>query len=292
MASHPLPQVTIYTDGGCNPNPGPGGWAAILLYPDRPAQELSGANPQTTNNQMELQAAIEALKALPGPHQIEFYTDSTYVRQGITEWLPDWERRNWQRGNEAIKNRELWQQLAAQVKGHRLNWHWVKGHAGNKWNERADALASAMIPKPDLPLADQNAIHIFTAGAYSGKTGVGGWAVILKYRDTEKSLSGHANNTSGNRMHLQSALEGLQAIKKAMPIHLYTTSDYLKDGVTLWLKGWRARDWQTKDGKAVSHRDLWEKLDNLAGQYPVQWHVVSKESMPAEMKRAKLLAMK
>ena len=290
MTNLQLPSVTIYTDGGCNPNPGPGGWAAILLKEGESPRELSGAEPKTTNNQMELRAAIEALRALDEPHQIEFYTDSQYLRQGITEWLSKWEKNGWRRGKSELKNRELWQSLAAETKRHRINWHWTKGHAGNKWNERADKLASAQIPRPELPLDDRNAVHIFAAGSYSGKTKIGGWAVVLRYRDAQKTLSGHEKNTSANRMHLRAAIEGLRAITRPMPIHLYTPSDYLKDGATRWVKGWRANNWQTKTGKPVSHRDLWETLFDLTQRYQIRWHVVGKNAMPPEMEQAKRLS--
>ena len=285
-----MTKITIYTDGGCNPNPGPGGWAAILLKDGAPARELSGAEPKTTNNQMELRAAIEALRALDAPHQIEFYTDSQYVRQGITEWLPKWEAKGWKRGKSELKNRELWQTLAAETKRHRINWHWTKGHAGNKWNERADELASAQIPRPDLPLDDENAVHIFAAGSYSGKTKTGGWAVVLRFREHQKTLSGQVKDTSANRMHLQAAIEGLRTLNRPTPVHLYTASDYLKDGATRWVKGWQANNWQTKTGKAVSHRDLWEIISRLNQQYRIQWHVVDKKLLPVEMSQAKTIA--
>lgn len=287
-----LKPVTIYTDGGCNPNPGPGGWAAILLYPDQPPQELVGAESQTTNNQMELRAAIEALKALPGPHQVDLYTDSQYLRQGITEWLPVWEERDWQTSQKTdVKNQDLWQELAALLHNHRITWHWTKGHAGDKWNERADQLARSVIPQATLPLDDKQAMHIFTAASYLGKTKKGGWSVLLRYRESEKTLTGTESDTSSNRLHLLAAIEGLKALKKSLPIHLYTTSDYLKDGATRWTKQWQARDWKTKDGKPVSHRELWETLAKLSNAYPVHWHVVSKDNLPPEMVRAKKLAV-
>ena len=162
--------VTIYTDGGCSPNPGPGGWAAILRFPGREPQELVGAVPDTTNNQMELQAAIEAFKALPAPHQVDLYTDSQYLRQGISQWLPNWEATGWRTSQKtAVKNQALWQELAALLHQHEVIWHWTKGHAGDKWNERADELARSAIPRAALPLDDQDAIHLFTAASYLGK---------------------------------------------------------------------------------------------------------------------------
>jgi len=287
-----LPKVTIYTDGGCNPNPGPGGWGVVLLFDDKePPAELVGKESHTTNNRMELRAATEALRSLYEPHEVTLYTDSTYVRQGITTWLPEWEKRNWQTSdNRAVKNQDLWQSLSGQQQRHQVSWKWVKGHAGNKWNERADELASSQIPRPKLPLDDETAIHIFTAAAYSGKAKRGGWGVVLRYREHRKTFSGQVEDTSSNRMHIQSAIEGLQAIKQTKPIHIYTSSDYLKDGATRWVKGWMARNWQTKTGKSVSHRDLWETVTQFNQTYQIRWHVISKKELTDEMKQAKTLA--
>ena len=287
-----LKPVTIYTDGACNPNPGPGGWAAIVLYPDQPPRELAGYEAETTNNQMELRAALEALKTLTTPHQIELYTDSQYLRQGISAWLPRWEERGWQTSQKTeVKNLALWQELAGQLQNHRVAWRWIKGHAGDKWNERVDQLARSVIPPAELPLADRQAIHLFTAASYLGKTKQGGWGVLLRYGEAEKTLTGAGSNTSGNRMHLLAAIEGLKAIKKSLPIHLYTTSNYLKDGATLWTKQWQAHAWKTKEGKAVSHRELWEILARLTHARQIQWHVVSSNNLPAEMLQVKKLAV-
>lgn len=291
MSKSNLPTITIYTDGACNPNPGPGGWAAILLRPGDKPQELAGAEEKTSNNRMELRAVIEALKALAEPHEVTLYTDSNYLRQGITEWLPQWQRRGWQtRAKTAVKNQELWQALAAEVARHRIDWHWVKGHAGNQWNERADDLARSMLPSAELPLNDPNAIHIFTAASCRGAYGPGGWAVILRYGDQTKAISGHEPHTSANQMHIMSALQGLQAVKKKWPIHIYTTSDYLKDGITRWVKGWQSRNWQTKAGKPVSHRVLWEDLLAVTAGHQVNWHLVSNQNLPDELSQAKKLA--
>jgi ribonuclease HI len=137
--------IRIYTDGACRGNPGPGGWAALLMTPDR-EKELSGFEPHTTNNRMELLAAIRALEALKQPCDIALYTDSQYVRNGITTWIVDWKRRNWHTADKKpVKNIDLWQQLEALVAGHRIDWHWVKGHAGDESNERVDRLANAAI---------------------------------------------------------------------------------------------------------------------------------------------------
>ena len=136
--------VVIYTDGGCAPNPGIGGWGAVLIYGGR-RKEISGGDAKSTNNRMELTAAIEALNALTQPCRVELYTDSEYVRRGITEWLPNWKQRNWKRKTGPVKNEDLWRQLDEAIEGHSVDWRWVKGHAGFAENERCDELASERI---------------------------------------------------------------------------------------------------------------------------------------------------
>lgn len=134
-------KVNIYTDGACSGNPGPGGWGAILRFGEH-EKELSGGAAETTNNRMELTAAIEALNALKRPCAVDLYTDSTYVRSGITEWLEGWKRKNWRTAaKKPVKNAELWQALDEARLRHDVTWHWVKGHAGHPENERADELA-------------------------------------------------------------------------------------------------------------------------------------------------------
>jgi len=141
--AHPL--VTIYTDGACSGNPGPGGWGAVLICGDK-ERELSGGEKETTNNRMELMAAIESLKALKSPCKVELYTDSQYVRQGITQWIHDWKRRGWKTADKKpVKNVDLWQMLDEATAQHQIAWHWVKGHDGHPLNERADALARGAI---------------------------------------------------------------------------------------------------------------------------------------------------
>jgi ribonuclease HI len=139
--------VTIYTDGACSGNPGPGGWAAILLHRGR-EKELSGGEAHTTNNRMELMAAIMALEALTRPCEVAVFTDSQYVRQGITQWLASWKARGWRTADKKpVKNEDLWRRLDEARTRHKVDWQWVRGHAENPLNERADALAvAAMAP--------------------------------------------------------------------------------------------------------------------------------------------------
>lgn len=144
--------VTLYTDGACRGNPGPGGWGALLMAGGR-EKTLHGGEHETTNNRMELRAAIEGLNALKRRCRVDLYTDSRYVMQGITEWLENWKRRGWKTAaKKSVKNQDLWQELDEAVTRHDVHWHWVKGHSGDQGNERADALANQGIDElPDLP---------------------------------------------------------------------------------------------------------------------------------------------
>jgi ribonuclease HI len=137
-----LKHVIIHTDGACKGNPGPGGWGALLEFGER-RRELKGGERQTTNNRMELTAAIRAFEALKEPCQVTLFTDSSYVMQGLTEWLPGWKKRGWRTADKKpVKNQDLWQQLDAAAARHVVDWRWVKGHSGHEGNEAADRLAN------------------------------------------------------------------------------------------------------------------------------------------------------
>jgi len=140
----PLPLVRVYTDGACDPNPGSGGWAALLRSGEH-EKILTGSEQDTTNNRMELTAALRALEALKQPSRVEIYTDSEYLRRGINEWLPGWRARNWRRKGGELKNVDLWKALDAILRAHQVSWHWVPGHTGHRENERVDRLARAAI---------------------------------------------------------------------------------------------------------------------------------------------------
>lgn len=135
-------KVVVYTDGGCRGNPGPGGWGAVLQFGEH-EKEIYGYEAETTNNRMELMAAISALELLSRSCEIELTTDSQYVRQGILEWMDGWKKRGWKTAaKKPVKNKDLWQRLDAAVQSHNINWHWIKGHSGHPGNERADDLAN------------------------------------------------------------------------------------------------------------------------------------------------------
>jgi ribonuclease HI len=143
----PSNQVTIYTDGACRGNPGPGGWAAVLIYGDH-RREISGYEAATTNNRMELLAAIEALSSLKRRCDVDLHTDSQYLQNGMRSWLANWKRNNWRTADKKpVKNEDLWRQLDALAANHSIHWHWVKGHDGHPENERCDELANQAIDR-------------------------------------------------------------------------------------------------------------------------------------------------
>ncbi|MGB2965052.1 MAG: ribonuclease HI [Anaerolineales bacterium] len=144
------PQVTIYTDGACSGNPGPGGWGVLLQFGNH-VKELSGSEKATTNNRMEITAAVEAFRALKEPCKIDIYTDSEYLKKGITEWIQNWKELGWRRGKPGktrpLANADLWKVLDQAISEHQVSWHWVRGHAGHQENERVDRLARNAMKK-------------------------------------------------------------------------------------------------------------------------------------------------
>ena len=141
-----LPAVEIYTDGACSGNPGPGGWAAILRSGSH-EKVIGGGDKETTNNRMEVTAALEALRNLTKPSHVVFHTDSSYLLNGATSWLEDWKKRNWKRKQGQLQNVDLWKEMDLELAKHQVEWVWVKGHAGNRMNERVDELARKAIPR-------------------------------------------------------------------------------------------------------------------------------------------------
>lgn len=161
-----MKKVVIHSDGGCHGNPGPGGWAAVLAYGEH-TREISGGAAATTNNRMELLAAIEALRALKQSCSVEFHTDSEYLKNGVTKWVRGWKRNGWKTtAKKPVKNEDLWRALDAEATRHEVQWHWVKGHAGHAGNERCDVLANeaiARIKQTHTPAQLKAALAEFTA---------------------------------------------------------------------------------------------------------------------------------
>ncbi len=282
--------VVVYTDGGSDPNPGIGGWAAVLQYGEH-EKVLTGNDPQTTNNRMELQAAIAALEALKRPSQIEFHTDSEYQRQGITQWIDAWAKNNWvhKKTGKPVSNADLWQTLWPLVKRHDITWHWVKGHAGNDLNERVDQLAreARLRITPDAQISD-DIPRLYLRASCKGNPGPGGWGVGLEHHGDTEQASGSIPSATNNRMEIMAAIEGLLLLPPGSRVQIFTTSDYLFQGMTQWIHGWRKRNWLKRDAQPVANADLWQALDQLVHTYSVRWINAKGQTIPALDAAAKL----
>ena len=263
--------VEIYTDGGADPNPGYGGWAAILRFGDH-EKVLTGSEPNTTNNRMELQAAQSALAALTRTSEVTIYTDSQYVRQGITQWIAGWARAGWQRRGKPIPNRDLWEGLWAQTERHTIEWKWIRGHAGNPLNERVDELArQARLAITPQQIRAAVSHRLYLRASVKGNPGPGGWGVVVETADDARQHSGAEAETTNNRMELLAAVEGLRLTPAGGAVAVVTTSDYVFQGATTWIHGWRRNGWRKKDGNPVGHADLWQALDRLQQARDVHW---------------------
>jgi ribonuclease HI len=275
--TEPTPEITIYTDGGSDPNPGAGGWAAILIDPaSGKARELSGGEPVATNNRMELTAAIRALEALKQRCRVHLFTDSLYLRKGITEWLPGWIARGWRRKEGVLQNEDLWRRLAELIQEHQIRWDWVKGHAGNRWNERADVLATLEIRKQRAGRAaaapapgEPPEAEVFLRVSCAGKRG--GWASLIRYQGEEKVLAGGLPATTANQLDLLGAIAALDSLPTGISVAIHTGSDYLRNGAARWIEGWKKRGWKTQEGQPVQNRELWERLEKAMTARRVTW---------------------
>jgi ribonuclease HI len=292
-----LPAITIYTDGACSPNPGPGGWGAVLLRHNKKIKELSGSAPQSTNNKMELTAAIKALAYLDQGHAVALYTDSQYLRNGITRWISGWLRNGWRTADRTpVKNAELWQELLIEIERHEIQWHWVRGHGADKWNNRADELAVAARGRVHAPPASGNdsvptdAIHLYTGVSCRQSAGSGGWASILSWRDHVKLMGEHRDDHTANQLYLCSVIAGLQSLRRRAPVLVHTFSGYLYDGATTWLAGWRERKWRTKEGTPVSNRELWQQIAQFKNEMDIYFVRESRDDPPCLLLEAKELA--
>ncbi|MBI5852249.1 MAG: ribonuclease HI [Planctomycetes bacterium] len=287
-----------YTDGGCKPNPGRGGFGVVLLCDGALARELSGGEASTSSNRMELTAAIAALRAVPDGEALTIHVDSTYVKDGITKWLRGWRRKGWRtKDGQAVKNRDLWEALAVDADRRVVEWRWVRAHEGDRWNERADELATAArrggpaIARDPIP----GVVEVACAAAWIPTSRRGGWSAVLRSGPHKKVLGGHATETSANRMHVAAALRALESLKRAVPVQIACANDYVVDGATKWLAAWRTRNWLTAEKEPVTHRDLWEALaavmERLASAgHPVEWLSAACEEPSADMAEAKARA--
>lgn len=290
--SEESPIIHIYTDGGADPNPGRGGWGAVLLHPTTgKVRELSGHEPKATNNRMELTAAIKALETLETGCRVKLFTDSQYLRKGITEWLPGWIQRGWKRkGGGEVLNADLWRLVSAQNQRHEIRWEWVKGHAGNTHNERADALATAALrgrqgaavsaaPAQEGPPAD---IEVFLK--VSASPSGGAWAAIVRQGEEEEIFSERVDGATANRLDILSAQQVLEGLPTQQSVAIHTGSDYLRNGATEWIHGWQRRGWKTGAGDPVKNAEDWRLLIRTLGRRKVSWPAIKGLKLP-EMKR-------
>jgi ribonuclease HI len=308
--SHPQ-RVVVYTDGGAEPNPGIGGWGAVVIGPDAGERcELSGGEESTTNNRMELTAAIRALEALAPGHEVDLHTDSSYLRLGITQWLPRWKRGGWRlRGGDPVKNDDLWRELEAAAARHRVRWHWVKGHSGHRHNERAHTLAAAEIARRrrSTPREARDPMPGAAGGPPSGGAGGegggrqavpdaapdvevllklscvrgrGAWAARLRRGGEESVLGGHASGVTANRLELLAAVEVLAALRERERVDWRGGSDYLREGASKWLDGWRRRGYRTSGGDPVKNADVWRVLEQALARHVIRFRPAAEEDGP------------
>jgi ribonuclease HI len=266
------PHVTIYTDGGADPNPGPGGWGVVLIHDASGAvKEFSGGEPDTTNNRMELTAAIRALESLKKPCVVSFFTDSEYLRRGITEWLSGWIARGWRGKKGGIQNVDLWQQLAELIGMHEISWQWVKGHAGNRYNERADRLATLAIRAHYAGQVVDEPIQAEIFLLVSARGSQGTWAASIRSDGNEQIITGSENGKTSNQLDILAAAQALGTLPDGLSVRVYSLSDYLRNGATQWLPAWKRRGWRTKEGQPVKNQELWEYLDGELSARQVEW---------------------
>lgn len=302
--SEQKPKVTIFSDGACsgNGNNGVGGWAAVLLFGDR-EQELSGGKKDTTNNQMELTAVCEALEALPQPSRVTLYTDSQYVKKGITEWIHGWVKNGWVNSKrEPVANKELWLRLLDARKRHDVEFQWVKGHAGNQHNERVDRLAVSEIaklkgkpaPEPAKKAAVKpipaDATRVYITTSFESKTKSGGWGVIIATPNETKEFSGGMKNGSDYQAALTAAITALENAPAQTKIHVFIDNETVQKGASSWIKGWRANGWLNSKKEPVVHKDLWQRLDKVMENMTIEWKPAHLEAGRDELERSITLA--
>jgi ribonuclease HI len=304
LSSATLSQVDVYTDGACDPNPGPGGWGAVICWGDR-EWVLSGNDPATTNNRMELHAAaatLALLEGLLGRCQVTIHTDSQYLRRGITEWIDGWVSYGWRTSDkQPVKNQDLWRVLHRLTQAHDVTWLWLKGHVGHPLNERADWLATearrALRRGPGAPDAHQPTddgrpvVEICIKASCRGRERRGGWGAVLRMGERIRTLSGGQRATTANAMLILGATNALQALTQPCRVIIYSDADYLIKGASIWVKGWRAHGWQTKGGKPVASRAAWEVLMEVARLHHVTWLLARGDIAPADMAQAGELAV-
>ena len=310
----------VYTDGACKGNPGPGGWGSVIVQ-NNLLTTLSGPAEQTTNNRMELIAAIESLGYLPAGAIVHLATDSQYLKNGIESWIKGWKMCGWKtKSGTPVKNVDLWEKLDLLRQSRIVKWYWVKGHDDNEYNNMADKLAVAAIPKsqksrianskgiilPEIPyskaqqlpletfkqkLNTEALVKVWTDGACSGNPGPGGWGVVFQQGSFACELNGGEPVTTNNRMELTAAIVALEVMPAGCPILLTTDSSYVQKGITNWIANWKRNGWKTSDNKEVKNQDLWRRLDAAKTEHELTWAWVKGHYGDEHNERADRLAV-
>jgi len=270
-------RVDVYTDGAAVPNPGQGGWAAILRTElssgEIVEKEISGCVSSTTNNRMELMAAIKALNALKKPCNVILYSDSMYLCNGVSKWLSEWKSRNWQSmSGKEIENSDLWNQLDTLQELHNVEWQWIKGHSDNLFNQRADKLARSVIQPQELPLKTEEGYHLYLR--VTCVTGIGGWGVLLQNKTEFLEYGGWIKDTTANQLEISAAISGIKKTPEGARIFLYTHNNYIYSAIVNDIIQWRKNNWLTSANKPVKNRDLWEKLLKVQQNRIIFWNLL------------------
>ena len=288
--------IRVYTDGACRGNPGRGGWGVVIEH-GRDRTEANGAHPHTTNNRMELTAAIEALERIAPAYnrvEVQITTDSSYVRNGITEWMATWKTNGWRTSRgAAVKNRDLWQRLASACTRCTVTWQWVKGHSGHPGNSRADKLArdgllgvvighagepQAPPSAPSAPHDGTELVRVYLSREWTPRRGPGGsrhgrgaWAAVIEDGTTTASITGVDEDSTKQRLELSAAVEALARVGTGRNVEVNTCSHYLENGVTHWLDTWARQDWYRGAGGRIKNHNLWAKLAAERARLQVHW---------------------
>ncbi len=273
------PEVIIYSDGGAKPNPdGPGGWAALLIFADG-AKEISGREASTTNNRMELTAAIMALESLSESHSIEFHTDSQYLKNGITQWLANWIRNGWKTASrQPVLNQDLWQRLDAVAQEHSIRWQWVKGHSTSQYNNRVDELATAA--REGRAAADVAAAKAESDIRIYLYTQPNRWGAVTVTPDAVQQHHQHSAGLTSNQLALAGCAHVLGQFSTPQTLTVYSDSEYLINGMGRWIKGWMNKGWKTASGDPVKNQEFWKPLIEAAKPHRIRWEYREKLEDP------------
>ena len=281
--------MRIFTDGSCLVTSGAGGWA-IVIKGNGEDRELSGAVSNTTNNRMELQAALEALRTLEDGAKAVVHTDSNYVKQGVTLWMRDWKHRGWKRKSGSLKNLDLWQQIDKEAARLDVTWRWVRAHAGHPDNERADQLAQQAaksvrsskgteLESTETPQSSCSEEQVVVHGVVFGLRANSSSAWFLQSRDSEGSvreLGGASTDRTAYSLGLDLAIRSLEMAPSTARVELCLNCPHVAEGVNGWSHTWRRNGWRTSDGRAVAHREKWQALLAAVEGRQVDWRRVSR----------------